>query len=222
MEGNEMVAPTSILLVDEQRMVREGIRCLLESHRDFQVVAEVGDGREAVRAAFEKKPDVVLIELQLPRLSGLEAIRYIRKENEATRCIVVSTHGSRSQVKEALLAGATGYVPKSSASKELVDAIESVRSGRPYLAHTVAEHVVSAITSAQPGFAAGDAADLTCREREVLQLIAEGLSTKEIAHELGISVKTVQTHRANLMHKTGVHKASSLVRYAIREGLVSA
>ena len=216
-----MVAPTSILLVDEQRMVREGIRCLLESHRDFQVVAEVGDGREAVRAAFEKKPDVVLIELQLPRLSGLEAIRYIRKENKAIRCIVVSTHGSRSQVKEALLAGATGYVPKSSASKELVDAIESVRSGRPYLAHAVAEHVVNAITSAQPGFA-GDAGDLTCREREVLQLIAEGLSTKEIAHELGISVKTVQTHRAHLMHKTGVHKASSLVRYAIREGLVSA
>ncbi len=216
-----MVAPTSILLVDEQRMVREGIRCLLESHRDFQVVAEVGDGREAVRTAFEKKPDVVLIELQLPRLSGLEAIRYIRKENEATRCIVVSSHGSRSQVKEALLAGATGYVPKSSAAKELVDAIESVRSGRPYLAHTVAEHVVNAITSAQPG-SKGDAADLTCREREVLQLITEGLSTKEIAHELGISVKTVQTHRANLMHKTGVHKASSLVRYAIREGLVSA
>jgi len=221
MGGNEMVAPTSILLADEQRMVREGIRCLLESHRDFQVVAEVGDGREAVRTAFEKKPDVVLIELQLPRLSGLEAIRYIRKENEATRCIVVSAHGSRSQVKEALLAGATGYVPKSSASKELVDAIESVRSGRPYLAHTVAEHVVNAITSAQPGVA-GDAADLTCREREVLQLITEGLSTKEIAHELGISVKTVQTHRANLMHKTGVHKAPSLVRYAIREGLVSA
>jgi DNA-binding NarL/FixJ family response regulator len=221
MEGDEMVAPTSILLVDEQRMVREGIRCLLESHRDFHVVAEVGDGREAVRAAFEKKPDVVLIELQLPRLSGLEAIRYIRKENEATRCIVVSTHGSRSQVKEALLAGATGYVPKSSTAKELVDAIESVRSGRPYLAHTVAEHVVNAITSAQPGFS-GDATDLTGREREVLQLIAEGLSTKEIAHELGISVKTVQTHRANLMHKTGVHKASSLVRYAIREGLVSA
>jgi DNA-binding NarL/FixJ family response regulator len=216
-----MANPTSILLVDEQRMVREGLRCILESHRDFQVVAEVGDGREAVRVAFEKKPDVVLIELHLPRLSGLEAIRYIRKENEATRCIVVSTHGSRGQVKEALLAGATGYVPKNSASKELVDAIESVRNGRPYLAHAVAEHVVNAITSTQPG-SAGDAADLTCREREVLQLISEGLSTKEIAHELGISVKTVQTHRANLMHKTGVHKASSLVRYAIREGLVSA
>ena len=216
-----MAAPTSILLVDEQRMVREGLRCILESHRGFQVVAEVGDGREAVRAAGEKKPDVVLIELHLPRLSGLEAIRYIRKENDAVRCIVVSAHGGQGQVKEALLAGATGYVPKSSPSKELVDAIESVRSGRPYLAPTVAEHVVKAITSMQPGFA-GDKADLTCREREVLQLITEGLSTKEIATDLGISVKTVQTHRASLMHKTGIHKASSLVRYAIREGLVSA
>lgn len=216
-----MAAPTSILLVDEHRMVREGLRCLLESHRDFQVVAEAGDGREAVRLACEKKPDVVLIELHLPRLSGLEAIRYIRKESQTTRCIVVSTHGGQGQVKEALLAGATGYLPKSSPSKELVDAIESVRGGRPYLAPSVAEHVVKAITSMQPGFA-GDAADLSCREREVLQLIAEGLSTKEIARELGISVKTVQTHRANLMQKTGVHKASSLVRYAIREGFVSA
>lgn len=193
----------------------------MESHRDFHVVAEVGDGREAVRAAYEKKPDVVLIELHLPRLSGLEAIRYIRKENDAIRCIVVSTHGGQGQVKEALLAGATGYVPKSSPSSELVDAIESVRSGRPYLAPTVAEHVVNAITSMQPGFP-GDKADLTGREREVLHLIAEGLSTKEIAGELGISVKTVQTHRANLMQKTGVHKVSSLVRYAIREGLVAA
>jgi DNA-binding NarL/FixJ family response regulator len=216
-----MAVPTSILLVDEQKMVREGLRCILENQPNFRVVGEAQDGRDAVRVASEKKPDIVLIELHLPRLSGLEAIRYIRKENDATRCIVVSTHGGQGQIKEALLAGATGYVPKSSPAKELVDAIESVRSGRPYLAPTVAEHVVKAITSMQAGFP-GDKADLTGREREVLQLITEGLSTKEIAKELGISVKTVQTHRANLMHKTGVHKASSLVRYAIREGLVCA
>lgn len=216
-----MTAATSILLVDEHRMFRDGLRCLLEDHGDLQVVAEAGDGREAVRVACEKRPDLVLIELHLPRLSGLEAIRYIRKESPATRCIVVSTHGGQGQVKEALLAGATGYVPKSSPARELVDAIESVRSGRPYLAPSVAEHVVKAITSMQPGFE-GDAAELSGREREVLQLIAEGLSTREIAKELGISVKTVQTHRANLMQKTGVHKASSLVRYAIREGFVSA
>jgi DNA-binding NarL/FixJ family response regulator len=214
-----MAAPASILLVDEQRMVREGLRSILEGHRSYRIVAEAGDGREAVREAAEKKPDVVLIELHLPRLSGLDAIRHIRRENEATRCIVVSTDGSHRQVKEALLAGAIGYVPKSSTSKELLDAIESVRRGKPYLAHTVAEDVIKAITSTQNG-GEGNTADLTCREREVLQLIAEGLSTKEIATELGISVKTVQTHRANLMHKTGVHKASSLVRYAIREGLV--
>lgn len=211
---------TRILVVDEQQIVREGLRRILETQPDLKVVGEAGDGREAIARAAELRPDVVVIELQLPRLSGIDAIRQIRETDASVRCIVLSTHQSGSRVREALMAGASGYVPKSSASKDLVDAIQTVQTGRSYLAPAVADHLVSSLTGgARP--AQGEP-DLTNRQRQVLQLIAEGLSTKEIAAELGISLKTAQTHRAKLMHKLGVHKASGLVRFAIREGIVAA
>jgi len=211
---------TSILIADSQRMIRQGLRGILAVYPEFRVVAEAEDGREAVELAREREPDVALVESHLPRLCGIETVRRIRRETPRTRCIVLSSQEGPGQVRNALLAGAFGFVPKTSSAEDLVDAIRRVRRGSSYLSPATADQVVSAITSRVAG--SFDQTDLTSRQREVIQLIAEGMSTKEIAVELGISVKTAQTHRANLMEKVGVHKASGLVRYAIREGIVSA
>ena len=210
---------TSILLADEQQMVREGLQHILKERSDFEVVAEAGDGEEALRVACDKKPDIVLIELHLPRLSGPETVRRIRDESHGTRCIMLTSQVGRSQVEEALAAGASGYVPKSCGSKELMDAIDSVRMGRSYLAPLIAEHAIRAIRPSNRS-SSGGVDRLTRREREVLLLVAEGLSTVEIGAKLGISVKTAQTHRSNIMTKWGAHKVSNFVRQAIREGIV--
>ncbi len=212
---------TSILIVDSQQLVREGIRAILATHPELEVIGDVADGRSAVTAAIQQKPDIVIIEGQLPRLSGIEAIRRIREESPRTACIVFSTLQGSGQVRQALLAGAAGFLPKDSSSRELMDAISTVSQGRSYIAPAVADQVVSALRSPADR-TPGGGWDLTNRQREVLQLIAEGLSTKEIAHELGISIKTAQTHRAKLMGRVGIRKASGLVRYAIREGIISA
>lgn len=211
---------TSILIADEQRMIRDGLRGILAVKPDLRVVTEAADGPEAVARARECDPDIALIELHLPLLSGLDAIRSIRAANPRTRCIALSTRQTPERVREALLAGAAAFVSKNSAACELLDAIEAVRAGRSYLAPAVAESVVSAITR-RAVVPDPEQTELTDRQRQVLQLIAEGLSTKEIATQLGISIKTAQTHRAKLMSKVGVHKASGLVRYAIREGIVA-
>ena len=212
---------TSLLIVDSQRMVREGLREALAKHPEFKVVGEAGDGPRAVEVARETQPDVAVVESDLPGLSGIEAVRRIRRETPGTRCIVLSTRQNPGQVHEALLAGATGFVPKDSAMKDLVEAICTVRTGQSYLAPGIADCLVSAITSRGEGSSVS-ATELTGRQREVLRLIAEGLSGKEIASRLGISPKTAQAHRGNLMQKLGVHKASGLVRYAIRNGIVTA
>jgi len=211
---------TSIVIADSQRLIREGLRKILEDIPEFEIVGEAANEREAVELVTAKRPDVVVIEGQLPRLSGIEAVRQIREINRVPACIVISTPQGPGHVRQALIAGASGFVPKDAAAGDLVDAVRTVRSGRSYLAPSVADHVVNALKSPGDG-SSGPSGDLTIRQREVLQLIAEGLSTKEIASELGISLKTAQTHRANVMHRVGVHKASSLVRYAIREGIVS-
>ncbi len=211
---------TSILIVDSQHLVREGLRAILASEPDFEVVADLADGRSAVASARQKRPDVAIIEGQLPRLSGVETIRQIRQDNPETACIVLWSFQGSSQVRQALGAGASGVVAKNSSARDLVDAVRTVCQGRSYLAPTVADQVVNALRGPGEGQAGPDA-ELTNRQREVLQLIAEGLSTKEIAHELGISIKTAQTHRAKLMGRVGVRKASALVRYAIREGIVA-
>lgn len=209
---------TTILIVDQHRMFREGLRCILETRHDFEVVAEGSTGRDAIRLATEARPDIVLIEAHLPKLSGLDAVRRIHNEYPRMRSIIITGSEGSHQVREALVAGASAFVPKTCDSEVLFQAIEAARIGRSYVAPEVAQQVVSAIASGHEG--AGSLEDLTSRQREVLQLIAEGLSTKEIAAELGISIKTAQTHRTRLMSRTGVHKASSLVRFAIREGLV--
>ena len=210
----------SILIVNSQQLMREGLRAILAGECELEVIGDAGDGRTALEIATAEKPEILLIESQLPRLSGIETIRRIREALPKTACIVMSAVHAPAQVREALLAGAAGFVPLDSSAESLLEAIRTVRAGRSYLAPSMADHVVDAIRSPMDPDGAGTG--LTSRQREVLQLIAEGLSTKEIADELGISEKTVQTHRAKLMGRTGIRKASSLVRYAIREGIVTA
>jgi len=212
---------TSILIVDSQQLVREALKMVLSSQDDMEVIGDVADGRTAVAEAREKRPDVAIVEGQLPRLSGIEAIRQIREESPRTACVVLSSLSSSAQVYPALVAGAAGFVPKDSSASDLVEAVRTVCQGRSYLAPSVADQVVNALRAPSEG-GTRPQSELTNRQRQVLQLIAEGLSTKEIAHELGISIKTAQTHRAKLMGRVGIRKASALVRYAIREGIVSA
>lgn len=208
-----------ILLADDHRIVREGVRKILEARGDLVVVAEAEDGQDAVEQATALEPDVVIVEVTLARLSGLEAIRRIRQASPRTHCLVLSQNEGHAQVTQSLRAGAISYVVKTASGSELVEAVRSTASGRSYLSPSIAHCVVDAI--AQPSGMASPVSMLTGREREVLQLIAEGLSSKEIASLLGVSLKTVDTHRCNLMGKLKIRKASKLVRVAIHEGLVA-
>jgi DNA-binding NarL/FixJ family response regulator len=210
--------PIRVLLADDHDMVREALRRVIESRGDISVVAEAHDGREAVAAARLHKPDVAVIDLWMPGISGEEATRQIVESGCGARVLALSMHEDWARVRSALQAGALGYVVKSAAASQLIEAIHALRAGRAYLSPAVAHHVVEAVGHADT--ARSPISQLTEREREVLALIAEGLSSKEIAAHLGHSPKTAETHRASLMRKLGVHKTSSLVRIAIREGLV--
>jgi DNA-binding NarL/FixJ family response regulator len=211
---------TSILIADGHRLVREGLRILLSGRPDFAVVAEADDGREALELALAQRPHVAVIDTQISRLPAVEVVRRIGREGQGTRCILLSAHETSGEIRQAFLAGAKGFVPKSATTTELIEGIRRVRAGGSYLAPSVADCVIGVFRCEPEGSSRG--ALLSSRQREVLQLIAEGLSTRQIAVELGISIKTARTHREVLMQKVGVHKASDLVRFAIREGLVAA
>mgnify|MGYP002624347507 CR=1 FL=1 len=210
---------TTIVVADDHRIVRDGLVKLLESRDDFEVVGEASDGEEAVNMVLEKQPDVVLMDICMPRLSGIDATRRIGKRGSDAKVLVLSMHESRNYVEEVLRAGAAGYVVKSSATGELLRAIDAVTTGQSYLSPSITQQVVDAIAHPDDSAPSG-VSMLTDREREVLQLIAEGLSSKEIASVLGVSLKTVDSHRSNLMEKLDIHKVSGLVRFAIRAGLV--
>ena len=210
---------TTIVVADDHKIVREGLVKLLEGRPDFTVIGEASDGEEAVQMVLEKQPDVVIMDIWMPRLSGIDATRRIGKRGSQSKILVLSMHESRTYVEEVLRAGASGYIVKNSASTDLLQAIDAVRSGASYLSPAITQQVVDAI--ARPGDSSpSGVAMLTDREREVLQLIAEGLSSKEIASMLVVSLKTVDSHRSNLMEKLDIHKVSGLVRFAIRAGLV--
>lgn len=218
---------TTVLLADDHRIVREGLRRLLESREDIEVVGEAADGEEAVAMASAQHPDVVLMDISMPKLSGIDATRRLCKNGNGSptpadgmKILILSMHESQTYVEEVLRAGASGYVLKDSAPTDLFAAIDAVRSGDSYLSPSVTQRVVNAI--ARPGDRPSLAvSSLTERERQVLELIAEGLSSKEIASRLGVSLKTIESHRANLMDKLDIHKVSGLVRFAIRAGLVA-
>jgi DNA-binding NarL/FixJ family response regulator len=211
-----------VLLADDHTIVRQGVRLCLEAMGDIEVVAEAEDGQMAVQMAGQLRPDVAVIDLTMPRLSGVEAIRQIKRDVPQTEVVVLSVHDSEAYVVQALRAGAAGYVLKRNAATELAAAIRAARAGQAYLHPTVARRVIddylSRIRSAE------DVAEpherLTPREREVLQLAAEGHTTRAIAGLLCLSTKTVEHHRANVMTKLGLHGQTELVKYAIRAGLV--
>jgi DNA-binding NarL/FixJ family response regulator len=208
-----------VLLVDDHQLVRSGLRALLEELPEVEVVGDTGDGREAVELVAKSRPDIVLMDIAMPGLNGLEATAQLRKSSPHTRIVILSMHAGAEYVAEALHAGASGYLLKSSAPGELALAIAAVARGEVWLSPGVSRPVVQEYrdSSAQRGKLRGA---LTPRQRETLQLIAEGKSTKQIAGILGVSVKTIETHRSQLMDRLEIYDVAGLVRYAIRHGLV--
>jgi DNA-binding NarL/FixJ family response regulator len=195
------------------------MRALLSELPGVEVVAETGDGREALRLVRERKPDIALIDISMPGLNGLEVAARIAHEHPATRVIIVSMHGDDESVRRALVCGAVGYLLKNSDKSELELALRTVARGDTWLSPTLTKRVVQAFTQGAPP-AEGPFAVLTPRQREVLQLVAEGHSNKEIASRLNVALKTVETHRTELMERLGIHGVAGLVRYAIQVGLV--
>lgn len=214
------MALISILLADDHTLVRAGIRALVEKIPNVRVVAEAKDGREALRLVKEQKPDMVLMDVAMPGLNGLEAAARISREYPDVRVIVLSMYADEEYVHEAIGAGASGYLLKRGAADELEDAIKAVSRGERYFSPLVAEFV-NKNRGVHPSNDRSLIDRLTPRQREILQLIAERHTTKDIAQILGISIKTVETHRAQLMERLGIHDVPGLVRFAIRVGLAS-
>jgi len=206
---------TRILLADDHLVVREGLKSLLEA-AGFKVVGEARDGREALKLARMLEPEVTVMDIGMPGLNGVDACRELLREVPEMRIIVLTVHGEDAYVIEALRSGARGYVLKTQAGSDLVRAIGEVTQGRIYLSPSVSSAVVQAFLAGSTS----PADPLTPREREVLQLVAEGRSTKEVAGILGVSVKTAETHRTRLMTKLDIHHTAGLVHYAIRRGLI--
>jgi two-component system response regulator NreC len=206
-----------VLLADDHQIVRQGLRGLLE-RRGFKVVAEACDGREAVQLAASTHPDVAVLDLAMPSLNGMDAAREMTRDAPHLKTILLTMHTEEPYVLDALRTGISGYVLKTQATEDLVQAIEEVVRGSVYLSPRVSRTVVDAYRSKRDP----PADPLSPREREVLQLVAEGRTTKEVANILGISTKTAESHRTRIMSKLDVHETASLVRYAIRTGLVQA
>lgn len=214
-----------ILLADDHTLVRAGFRALLKDIEALQVVAEAGDGREALQLIGQHHPDVVLMDITMPILNGLEATARVTREYPHVRVIILSVHANEEYVLEALRSGASGYLLKDAGTAELETAIRTVCSGEVYLSPAISKHVAEYIrrTGNAPRTDARDIEPyqrLTPRQREVLQLIAEGRTTKQIAQLLNIGVKTVETHRMRLMEQLNIHDVAGLVRYAVRLGIV--
>lgn len=219
--------PIRILLADDHELVRAGFRALLASLSDVEVVAEADDGRAALELVATHQPDVVLMDITMPSLNGLEATSRIVKEFPHTRVIILSMHASEDHVLLALRQGASGYLLKGARLAELDLALRSVMRGEFYLSAVVPKHVLDDYMQREGAPKAAMVGEplsiqrLTARQREVLQLIAEGQSVKQIAVTLGISVKTAETHRAQIMDRLGIHDLAGLVRYAIRTGIIA-
>jgi DNA-binding NarL/FixJ family response regulator len=208
-----------MVLVDDHALVRAGLRALLQGLPGVEVVAEAVDGREALAAIKTLKPDVVLMDISMPGLNGLEAAALAARDFPESRILILSAHSSEEYVGQALRAGASGYLLKDAATVELELAIMAVARGETYLSPAVSKHVISTYIR-RVGGEAGSLELLTPRQRETLQLVAQGKSTKEIARILHISVKTIETHRAQLMDRLDIHDVAGLVKFALRVGLV--
>ncbi len=210
-----------VLLGDDHTVLRHGLRKILEDRRDWHVVAEAGNGRDAVREALALTPDVAVLDIGMPLLNGIEATRQIVRRAPSVRVLILSMHSDQVYVTQAIQAGARGYLLKESAGAELLEAISALAAGKSYFSHAVAQVVFDDYVKTLTEKGITDPYDaLSEREREVLQLVAEGRSSKEIAELLSISPATVETHRAHLLQKLRLHNTVEVVRYATRRGII--
>lgn len=212
----------TIIIADDHTLFREGLRALLSAHEDLQVLGEAENGQEALRAVEERKPDLLLMDLSMPKMGGLEAIKEVKRREPGTKVLVLTIHGTEEFVLEALGAGASGYVLKDATHDELVLAIRSVLAEKRYLSPDISAKVIEGYIDGRKTVRSSSTWDsLTLRERQILKLVAEGRKNKEIAEILFISAKTVAKHRANLMGKLDLHNASALTAYALERGLLA-
>jgi two-component system, NarL family, response regulator NreC len=206
-----------VLIADDHGVVAEGLQCLIEAQADMQAIGCASDGRAAVRLALEEKPEVVLMDIGMPELNGTEAALLIRERQPATRIVMLSMYSDAAHVLRALQAGASGYVLKKSAARDVIEAIRAVAAGRHYLSQPLADDMFQQYTSKRQS---SDPLDrLSSRERQVLQMLVEGRGTRHIAETLSLSPKTVETYRSRLMDKLEIHDLASLVRFALQRGL---
>jgi DNA-binding NarL/FixJ family response regulator len=212
-----------ILIADDHELIRRGIRTLLESHAGWQICAETGTGREAVSKAAQLKPDVAILDIAMPDLNGLEAARRIRHESPHIEILILSMHYSDELIRELLEVGVRGYVIKSDPDRDLIIAVETLANHKPFFTPSVTEAILGNLQTDPSVSLETEAAPpkrLTSREREIVQLLAEGKSCKQIALSLSLSVKTAETHRANIMRKLQLHTITDLVRYAVRNQII--
>lgn len=212
---------TTIILADDHKIVREGLKNLLSSEWDIEIIGEAENGREALNLVNEKKPDIIIMDIGMPELNGIEAAKKIKAESPETKIIALSMHSDKQFVTGMLRSGASGYLLKDCAVDELVDAIRTVMDKKVYLSSDISGILVNELMNKLPENEDLNSSELSDREKEVLQLMAEGISTKEIAAKLFISVKTVESHRKNIMTKLDLHTVPELTKYAIRSGLTS-
>ena len=210
-----------ILVADDHEVVRRGVCALLEGHAGFEVCDEAVDGREAVEKAKRSLPDVVILDIGMPGLNGFDAARQIRKVSPASEVLILTMHESEQVIGEVLAAGARGYVLKSDAGRDLVTAVEALSRHKTFFTSSVAEMVLQKYLEGNPESATHETSSLTPREREVVQLVAEGRTNKEVAELLSISPTTVETHRGHILQKLDIHNTAELVLYAVRRGVIS-
>ncbi|MEW6320953.1 MAG: response regulator transcription factor [Acidobacteriota bacterium] len=216
------MARLRVLLGDDHTLVRQGLRKILEDHGGYDVVGEAGTGREAIQLAMDAKPDVVVLDIAMPQLNGIEAARQIARRTPQVKVLFLSMHADEAYVTRALQAGAKGYLLKDSAGQDLIRAIDAVARGRTFFSEPIASQMLDDYVRRVADSGAGDRFEtLSDREREVFQLLAEGRSNKEIAELLSISVATVETHRARVLQKLDVHSLAELVLFAVRRGIVA-
>jgi DNA-binding NarL/FixJ family response regulator len=213
-----------LLLADDHEIVRRGLRALLEAETGWEVVAEASDGRDAIEKTKLMKPDVAILDISMPSLNGLEAARQIASSTPQTKVLILTVHDSDPLIQQVLEAGARGYLLKSDAARDLVTAVDALRRNKTFFTPKVAQIVLEGYLGKNPrdGASEGDFFRLTGRQREIVQLLAEGKSSKEVACALGLSVKTAETHRANIMRRLDCHSVTALVRYAIRNHIIDA
>ncbi len=212
---------TSIVLVDDHKIMRDGLRNILEDEKNIEIIGEADNGRDAVKLILETEPDIAIMDIGLPEMNGVEATRQIVKEKPNVKIIALSMHYDMQFVSGMIKAGAKGYLLKDCAGSELITAIKAVSKNNTYICQDITNTLIDDLSKAQSVEYVGDDSVLTNRENEILQLLTEGKTTKQIAQDLFISVKTVEAHRTNIMHKLDIKNLPELTKYAIRKGITS-